>query len=157
MFATEVSDASGTNLLDVTGRCWSGEILDKLEIDRELLPEMYESCEITGEITTEAARLTGLKAGTPVASSAGDNAAAAIGTGVAEAVNHSFYISRKVFADFFAAPATLFMHPHGQIPVKQRTHRLNACRCQFLYKTAIKGKSLFVDHSRRRNDTRPTD
>ncbi|MGE4277909.1 MAG: xylulokinase [Lawsonibacter sp.] len=81
-FATEVSDASGMNLLDVPNRCWSDEILDKLKIDKALLGTMYESCEITGEVTPEAARLTGLSAGTPVVGGAGDNAAAAIGTGV---------------------------------------------------------------------------
>lgn len=77
-FATEVSDASGTNLLDVPKRQWSQEILDALEIDRALLGRMYESCEVTGEVTAEAAQLTGLKEGIPVAGGAGDNAAAAM-------------------------------------------------------------------------------
>lgn len=82
VFATEVSDASGMNLLDVPNRVWSAEILEKLEIDPALLPTMHESCEVTGTITPEAAALTGLAAGTPVVGGAGDNAAAAIGTGV---------------------------------------------------------------------------
>lgn len=82
VFATEVSDASGMNLMNIPGRCWSGEVLNTLEIDPELLPEMHESCEITGKITGEAAALTGLDAGVPVAGGAGDNAAAAVGTGV---------------------------------------------------------------------------
>lgn len=77
-FATEVSDASGMNLLDVPKRQWSQEILDALEMDRALLGRMYESCEVTGEVTAEAAQLTGLKEGTPVAGGAGDNAAAAM-------------------------------------------------------------------------------
>jgi xylulokinase len=81
-FATEVSDASGMNLLDVAGRRWSDEILDKLDIDKSMLGKMYESVDITGEVTAEAAALTGLAAGTPVVGGAGDNAAAAIGTGV---------------------------------------------------------------------------
>ncbi|WRS27707.1 xylulokinase [Oscillospiraceae bacterium MB08-C2-2] len=84
VFATEVSDASGMNLLDVPNRCWSSEILEKLEIDPDLLPKVYESCEITGAITREAADLTGLAPGIPVVGGAGDNAAAAIGTGVVE-------------------------------------------------------------------------
>ena len=84
VFATEVSDASGMNLLDVPNRSWSEEILDKLDIDGELLPKMYESCEVTGYITEQTAALTGLCAGTPVVGGAGDNAAAAIGTGVVE-------------------------------------------------------------------------
>lgn len=83
-FATEVSDASGMQLLDVPNRCWSDTVLKKLEIDRELLPRVYESPEITGGITAEIAKRTGLCAGTPVVGGAGDNAAAAIGTGTAE-------------------------------------------------------------------------
>jgi xylulokinase len=47
-FATEVSDASGMQLLDVKNRCWSDEVLDKLEIDKSLLGKVYESPEITG-------------------------------------------------------------------------------------------------------------
>lgn len=84
VFATEVSDASGMNLLDVPNRRWSGEILEKLDIDRGLLAKMYESCDVTGYVTREAADLTGLAQGTPVAGGAGDNAAAAVGTGVVE-------------------------------------------------------------------------
>ena len=81
-YATEVSDASGMQLLDVTHRCWSKEICDKLGIDMSMLAKVYESCEVTGKITEKAAELTGLKAGTIVAGGAGDNAAAAVGTGV---------------------------------------------------------------------------
>lgn len=81
-FATEVSDASGMNLLDVTARDWSEPVLKLLDIDRGLLPSMHESIEVTGYITAESAALTGLAEGTPVAGGAGDNAAAAVGTGV---------------------------------------------------------------------------
>jgi len=81
-YATEVSDASGMQLLDVSNRCWSKEICDKLGIDMSMLAKVYESCEVTGTITEKAAELTGLKAGTIVVGGAGDNAAAAVGTGV---------------------------------------------------------------------------
>lgn len=83
-YATEVSDASGMQLLDIPNRCWSDEILDKLDIDKALLAKVYESPEITGKITVQAAELTGLAEGTPVVGGAGDNAAAAVGTGVVE-------------------------------------------------------------------------
>ena len=83
-FATEVSDASGMNLLDVPRRQWSDEILNKLDIDPALLGRMYESVDVTGTVTAEAAALTGLAEGTPVVGGAGDNAAAAVGTGVVE-------------------------------------------------------------------------
>lgn len=81
-YATEVSDASGMQLLDVPKRCWSDEVLEKLGIEKSLLGRVYESPEITGRVTSQAAQLTGLKAGTPVVGGAGDNAAAAVGTGV---------------------------------------------------------------------------
>lgn len=80
-YATEVSDASGMQLLDVGKRCWSDEVLDKLGIDISYLGKVYESPEITGYVTDEIAALTGLAAGTPVVGGAGDNAAAAVGTG----------------------------------------------------------------------------
>ncbi|MDR1755124.1 MAG: xylulokinase [Eubacterium sp.] len=81
-YATEVSDASGMNLMDVAKRDWSSEILEKLEINKSLLPKMYESYEITGVINKTAAKLTGLCEGALVSGGAGDNAAAAIGMGV---------------------------------------------------------------------------
>lgn len=83
-YATDASDASGMQLLDIKNRCWSDEVLEKLEIDKSLLPKVYESPEITGYITEETVKLTGLSAGTPVVGGAGDNAAAAVGTGVVE-------------------------------------------------------------------------
>ena len=84
LLATEVSDASGMNLMDIPSRSWSAEVLEKLEIDPALLPELHESCEVAGTVTADAAAQTGLAAGTPVVCGAGDNAAAAVGTGVVE-------------------------------------------------------------------------
>ena len=81
-FATEVSDASGMQLLDIGKRQWSAEVCKALNIDMDLLAKVYESPEITGAVTSEVAAITGLRAGTPVVGGAGDNAAAAIGTGV---------------------------------------------------------------------------
>ncbi|WP_077611468.1 xylulokinase [Clostridium sp. Marseille-P2415] len=82
IYATEVSDASGMQLLDVPGRCWSDEVLHKLDIDPELLGNVFESCEVTGSLLPEIAERTGLSIGTKVVGGAGDNAAAAVGTGV---------------------------------------------------------------------------
>lgn len=84
VFATDVSDASGMQLLDVGKRCWSDEVLKKLEIDEDFLAKVYESPEVTGYVTENAAKACGLTNGIPVAAGAGDNAAAAIGTGVCE-------------------------------------------------------------------------
>ena len=80
-YATEVSDASGMQLLDIPHRCWSQEVLSKLSIDPAMLGRVYESPEVTGVISRQAAEETGLKEGTPVVGGAGDNAAAAVGTG----------------------------------------------------------------------------
>ncbi len=81
-YATEVSDASGMQLLDVPNRCWSEEVCRALGIDMSMLAKVYESCEVTGKISRAAAELTGLAEGTIVVGGAGDNAAAAVGTGV---------------------------------------------------------------------------
>ena len=86
-YATDVSDASGMQLLDVPNRCWSSEVCNRLGIDMALLPRLYESCEISGRITAKAAKMTGLPIGTVVAGGAGDNAASAVGTGVCRAGN----------------------------------------------------------------------
>ncbi|MCH5288007.1 MAG: xylulokinase [Christensenellaceae bacterium] len=83
-YATEVSDASGMQVLDVPNRCWSKELLGILDIDEALLAKVYESPEVTGHVSSEAAALTGLSADTLVVGGAGDNAAAAVGTGVVE-------------------------------------------------------------------------
>ena len=71
-WATDVSDASGTLLLDVQARGWSGDVLEALELDPELLPEVLESPAVSG--TTPD--------GIPVAAGAGDQAAGALGVGV---------------------------------------------------------------------------
>ncbi|MCL1820352.1 MAG: xylulokinase [Oscillospiraceae bacterium] len=80
-FATDVSDASGMQLLDVRNRCWSDEVIGLLKIDRSMLAKVYESPDITGKISASAAKVTGLAEGTLVVGGAGDNAAAAVGTG----------------------------------------------------------------------------
>ena len=81
-FATEVSDASGMQLMDVAGRRWSPEILEALGIRPGQLGQMYESPQVTGTVHKAAALATGLTEGTPVVGGASDNSAAAVGTGV---------------------------------------------------------------------------
>lgn len=81
-FATEVSDASGTSLLNVPQRQWSTLMLDRLEISSSHLPRVYESYEISGSISREGAAATGLKESTPVVGGGGDQAAGAVGNGI---------------------------------------------------------------------------
>ena len=99
-FAAEVSDASGTSLLDVRKRDWSQPMLDALQIPREWLPKVYESPEVTGIISEAAAKRTGLRAGTPVVGGAGDQAAAGVGCGIVTRgrVSESLGTSGVVFA-----------------------------------------------------------
>ncbi|MCD7736629.1 MAG: xylulokinase, partial [Lachnospiraceae bacterium] len=82
VFATDVSDATGMQLLDVKNRCWSDKVLDTLNIDRGLLGQLYESQEITGYLLPEIADMCGLTTGTAVVAGGSDNACAAVGTGV---------------------------------------------------------------------------
>jgi len=81
-YATDASDASGTLLLDLTTRDWSAEILRALDLPAQWFPPVAESPMVTAAISAAGARATGLPAGTPVVAGAGDNAAAAIGSGV---------------------------------------------------------------------------
>ncbi len=111
--ATEVSDASGMQLLDVPRRCWSQEVLQKLDIDPALLAKVYESPEITGEITREAAQCTGLRPGTPVVGGAGDNAAAAVGTGVV--TDGRAFTTLGTSGVVFAHTSALSIDPLGRV------------------------------------------
>ncbi|MEL6150090.1 MAG: xylulokinase [Chloroflexota bacterium] len=79
---TDVSDGSGTGLMDVGARDWSDEMLAALEIPREWLPGVVESPEICATVTDEAAAATGLTAGTPIVGGAGDQPAGAVGMGI---------------------------------------------------------------------------
>lgn len=81
-YATDVSDASGTSLLNVPERRWSQVMLDALELPPEWMPEVHESPDVTGTISAESAELTGLAQGTPVVGGGGDQAAGAVGNGI---------------------------------------------------------------------------
>jgi xylulokinase len=102
--ATDVSDASGTLLLDVANRAWSDEVLEALHIDREWLPKALESPAVSGQT----------KDGTPVAAGAGDQAAGALGVGVDRPgpVSVALGTSGVVFAalDAFAADPQARVH-----------------------------------------------
>ncbi len=99
-YATDVSDASGMLLLDVVNRKWSKKLLDKLELDAELLAPVYESCEVTGRLTADIAKQLGLTTDCIVVGGAGDCAAGAVGNGVVEPgiVSTSLGTSGVVFA-----------------------------------------------------------
>lgn len=78
---TDVSDASGMLLFDVKNRCWSKEMLELCGVSLDCMANIFESYECVGELTAKAAGQLGLPAGVKVIAGAGDNAAAAVGTG----------------------------------------------------------------------------
>ena len=79
--ATDVSDASGMLLFDVKNRRWSEEMLEICGISKDCMARVFESYECIGHLTEEAAEKLGLTTDTAVIAGAGDNAAAAVGTG----------------------------------------------------------------------------
>lgn len=83
-FFSDVSDASGTSLLDVGKRTWSQEMFDCMGWPISWMPEVTESTEVSAKISAEAATLTGLLEGTPVVAGGGDCAAQAVGSGIVE-------------------------------------------------------------------------
>jgi len=98
--AIDMADASGTLLLDVANRRWSSEIVAKAEIKESLLPALFESPQVCGKVSEAGAEATGLRAGTPVVAGAGDQAAGAVGMGIARAgaVSATIGTSGVVFA-----------------------------------------------------------
>jgi xylulokinase len=98
--AIDMADASGTLMLDVAHRRWSHEMLAAAEIDERLLPALFESPDVCGNVSAEGAAATGLKLGTPVVAGAGDQAAGATGMGIVApgAVSATIGTSGVVFA-----------------------------------------------------------
>ena len=83
-YAMDKADGAGTVLFDLKSRDWSREVLDALGIDASWMPKTFEGPEFTGYVSEEAASLTGLKTGTPVAAGGGDQSAQAVGVGAVE-------------------------------------------------------------------------
>lgn len=109
-FATEVSDASGTLLLDVRKRTWSSELLSRLQIDPGLMPQLYESVDVTGKVSKAAARQTGLREGIPVVGGAGDQPAGAVGNGI---------VTTGIVSATFGTSGVLFAHSDKPVPNEQ--------------------------------------
>ena len=86
--------------MDVARRLWSAEVLQAAEIDKSLLPALYESADVCGKVSALGAEATGLAAGTPVVAGAGDQAAGAVGMGIVTpgAVSATIGTSGVVFA-----------------------------------------------------------
>ena len=111
--ATDVADASGTLLLNVAARRWSDEMLAAAQIDQDLLPRVYESHQITGVVSPQAADETGFRVGTPVVAGAGDQAAGAVGLGIVRPGMISATIGTS--GVIFAATNTPALDPKGRV------------------------------------------
>jgi xylulokinase len=111
--ATDVADASGTLLFDVVNRRWSAEMLQASDLRAEILPEAFESPEITGHVSKAGATASGLRQGTPVVAGGGDQAAGAVGMGIVEPGNVSATIGTSGVV--FAATSSPVVEPKGRI------------------------------------------
>jgi xylulokinase len=112
-YAMDKADGAGTVLFDLKSRDWSEEVLAALEIPPAWMPRTFEGPDFTGYVTDEAASLTGLKIGTPVAAGGGDQAAQAVGVGAVEPgiVGLTVGTSGVVFA---TTPSAL-IEPEGRL------------------------------------------
>jgi xylulokinase len=111
--ATDMADASGTLLLDVTNRRWSKEMLLAAEIDERLLPSLHESPSVCGHIFTKGAAESGLRVGTPVVAGAGDQAAGSTGMGIVASGTVSATIGTSGVV--FAATDRPALDPRGRV------------------------------------------
>ncbi len=110
---TDYSDASGMLLLDVKNKCWSKEMIEICGIREEMLPKLFESFEKVGTLKSEVARELGLSDEVIVAAGAGDNAAAAVGTGTVG--NGSCNISLGTSGTIFISSDTFGVDEHNAL------------------------------------------
>jgi xylulokinase len=82
LLSTEPTDAGNTLLFDYKTRQWNYSLMEKLELSHHLFPPMHESLDITGEVTTEAANVLGIKAGIPVIAGLADMGSSTLGAGL---------------------------------------------------------------------------
>jgi xylulokinase len=111
--ATDASDAAGTLFLDLRERRWSDAILDALEIPESWLPTVCESPETAGAVPADVATALGMQPRINVAAGGGDNAAAAVGTGIV----HNGVLSSSIGTSgvLFARTETATPDPSGRI------------------------------------------
>jgi xylulokinase len=97
VFATDYSDASGTQVFDLQQRRWSLELLHAFGLRAEVFPPAYASTTVIGHVTPRAAQLTGLLAGTPVVIGGGDGACATVGAAVIRVGDAYTYIGSSAW------------------------------------------------------------
>ena len=145
----DYSDASGMLLLDVEHKKWSPEMLEICDVSEAQMPGLYESYEVIGTIKPEMAEKLGLPAGVRVTAGAGDNAAAAVGTGTvgAGACNISLGTSGTIFisADKFGVDSLNSLHSFAHADGKYHLMgcMLSAASCNKWFCEDILGTSDF--------------
>ena len=120
-FCTDVSDASGMLLLDVKNRKWSKDMLDICGITEAQLPKLYESYEVVGTLKADVAADLGFETSVKIVAGAGDNAAAAVGTGtvgdgmcnISLGTSGTVFISSKNFSENDNNAIHFFDHADG--------------------------------------------
>jgi len=110
-YAMDKADGAGTVLFDLKSRNWSREILDMLGIEESWMPPTFEGTKFTGQVNEEAASITGLKVGTPVAAGGGDQAAGAVGVGAVEMGVVSLTVGTSGVV--FAPTSSALIEPQG--------------------------------------------
>ena len=109
----DYSDASGMLLLDVQNKCWSQRMLEICGITKEQMPQLFESYQCIGTVTPEMARQLGIPQTVKVVAGAGDNAAAAVGTGVVG--NGGCNISLGTSGTIFISSDTFGVDPNNAL------------------------------------------
>ena len=120
-FCTDVSDASGMLLLDVKNRTWSKEMLDICGVTEAQMPKLFESYEVVGTLKPDVAAELGLSTDVKIVAGAGDNAAAAVGTGtvgdgrcnISLGTSGTVFISSRTFEKNDNPAIHLFDHADG--------------------------------------------
>lgn len=97
---TDYSDASGSNVFDLTARAWSADLLDRIGLDVSTLPDVHASTDIIGTVTSAASAETGLKIGTPIVIGGGDGACATVGAGVVAPGDAYCYMGSSAWISF---------------------------------------------------------
>ena len=147
---TDLSDASGMLLLDVKNRKWSKEMLDICSVKEEQLPKLFESYEAVGDILPAIADELGLPHNVKIVAGAGDNAAAAVGTGTVGngACNISLGTSGTVFisSDKFGVDENNALHSfdHADGTYHLMGCMLSAASCNKWWEEDIIGTEDFV-------------
>lgn len=115
VMAAEPTDASGSNAFHLASKRWDTEVLNAVDVDPKLFPDLVASDDIIGPLASEVAQLTGLPEGLPVVAGAGDNAAAAIGLGLSNSDPSIGSVSLGTSGVIFAPLTTATPDTEGRV------------------------------------------